>query len=60
MEVKVSRKAVVICLFIFRRNKTRIFRRKSDKNYEAKHAMFVYFCYFAMETEKFVVAIAKQ
>ena len=32
----------------------------SDKNYEAKHAMFIYFCYFVMESENVVVTIVKQ
>ena len=50
----------VICLFIFRGNKTRIFRRKCEKNYEAKSAIFVYFWYFGMEFEKFKVTIVKQ
>ena len=51
MEVKDSRKTAVNWIFIFQRYKTRIFRVKSNKNYEAKHAMFVYFCDFVMESE---------
>ena len=39
----------VICLFIF--------RRKSKINYEAKHAMFVYFLYFVMKSKKIKVTI---
>ena len=53
MEVTDSRKTAVICLFIFRKN-------DSDNNYETKHAIIVYFCYFVMKSERFVLTIVKQ
>ena len=60
MEVKDNRNTAVICLFIFRRNKTIILRKKCNQIYEAKDAIFVYFCYFVMESEKFDMTIVRQ
>ena len=60
MEVKDNRNTAVICLFIFRRNKTRILRKKCNQIYEGKDAIFVYFCYFVMESERFDMTIVKQ
>ena len=47
---KTAEKSGNLCIYIPR----------CDKQYEAKHAMFVYFCYFVMESEKSVVTIVKQ
>ena len=60
MEVKDNRNISGYLLIYHPKKHDYNISKKCDKKYEAKYAMFVYFCYVGMEFEKFKVTIVKQ